>query len=102
VSPLEHDSHADTIVLGKNAVIMGYTGRECEVFPYTDQYEGIKGVPIVKGATGYTDSSTGERWILIFNEALFMGTQLPHSLFNPNQLHHFGCAVQDKTPSLVK
>lgn len=102
MSPLEHDSHADTIVLGKNAVIMGYTGRECEVFPYTDQYEGIKGVPIVKGATGYTDSSTGERWILIFNEALFMGTQLPHSLFNPNQLHHFGCAVQDKTPSLVK
>jgi len=48
VSQLEHDSHADTIVLGRNAIIMGYTGRECEVFPYTDQYEAIKGIPIVK------------------------------------------------------
>jgi hypothetical protein len=24
-----------------------------------------------------------------------VGTQLQHSLFNPNQLHHYGCEVQD-------
>ena len=95
VGHLEHDSHADTIVLGQNAIILGYTGRECEVSPYTDQYESIKGVPIVRGATGYTDPKTGERYILVFNEALWMGDQLKHSLFNPNQLRHFGCLVED-------
>ena len=93
IGKLEHDSHADTIVLGQNAVILGYTGRECEVSPYTDTYESIKGVPIVKGATGYTSKATGERWILVFNEALYMGQQMTHSLFNPNQLRHFGCEV---------
>ena len=95
VSALEHDSHANTVVLGRNAIIMGYTGRECEVLPYTKQYEAIKGVPIVKGATGYTDATTSERWILIFKKALFMGDQLEHLLFNPNQLRHFGCEIQD-------
>jgi hypothetical protein len=28
---IELDSHADTIVLGSNAVIMSYTTRECDV-----------------------------------------------------------------------
>ena len=95
IATLEHDSHADTIVLGQNAVILNYTGRECAVSPYTDDYESITGVPIVKGATGYTCQTTGERWILVFNEALYMGAQIKHSLFNPNQLRHYGCEVND-------
>ena len=77
IGKLEHDSHADTIVLGQNAVILGYTGRECEVSPYTDTYESIKGVPIVKGATGYTSATTGERCILVFNEALGKTDKFP-------------------------
>ena len=30
----ELDSHADTIVLGSNTVILQYTNRECDVAPY--------------------------------------------------------------------
>jgi hypothetical protein len=33
---MEIDSHADTIVLGSNAIIMQYTSRECDVLPYAD------------------------------------------------------------------
>ena len=43
---IELDSHADTIVFGKNCAVIHYTGRECNVSPYTDTYESIKSVPI--------------------------------------------------------
>ena len=35
IGKVELDSHADTIVAGSNCVIMHYTGRECDVSPYT-------------------------------------------------------------------
>ena len=92
---MELDSHADTIVLGSNAVIMHYTTRECDVSPYADSYEPIRNVPIVSGATAVTDASTGLTSILIFNEALWMGDTLDHSLLNPNQLRSHGIVVQD-------
>jgi hypothetical protein len=50
-------------------------------------------VPIITAATGYT-STTGFNYILIFPEDLYM-PKLTHSLFNPNQLRHFGTKVQD-------
>ena len=41
------------------------------------------------------DQHTNEEYILVFNEALWMGDTLAHSLINPNQLHAFGTLVQD-------
>ena len=92
---MELDSHADTCVLGRNFIIMHYTGRECDVAPYTDQYDSVKGVPIVTGATAYTDQDTGETVILVINEALSMPNEMADSLINPNQLRAFGSVVQD-------
>ena len=92
---MELDSHADTIVLGRNCVILQYSGRECDVSPYTDTYAAIKGVPIVTGATAWTCPATGETTILVFHEALWMGEIMEHSLLNPNQLRSFGIRVQD-------
>ena len=92
---MELDSHADTIVLGRNAIILQYTSRECDVSPYSDAYEPIRNVPIVTGATAVTSATTGETLILVFNEAIWMGAQLDHSLLNPNQLRHHGITVQD-------
>ena len=94
-SNLEMDSHADTIVLGRNCAILSYSGRECDVSPYTDSYESIKGVPIVTGATAWTSQVDGATYILVFHEALWMGDVLEHSLLNPNQLRHYGVSVQD-------
>ena len=44
-------------------------------------------VPIVTGATAYDDPN-GTTSILIFNESLYYGTKLAHSLTYPNQLRH--------------
>ena len=91
----ELDSHADTIVLGSNCVILHHTGKVCEVSPYSDDYEAIKNVPGVCGATLWTDTVDNQEYILMFNESLWMGDSLTHSLINPNQLCAFGTEVQD-------
>ena len=90
---LELDTHADTFVAGRNCLLMHYTERVCDVMPYSDDYEAKKSVPIVQVATGYTNIH-GERYILIFNEALWM-PNMTNSLMNPNQLRDFGLEVQD-------
>ena len=92
---MELDSHADTIVLGSNAIVMQYTTRECDVSPYDDSYEPIRNVPIVSGATAVTSTHTGLTYILVFHEAIWMGDRLDHSLLNPNQLRAHGIEVQD-------
>ena len=95
IGSLELDSHADTTVFGKNFLVIGYTGRECDVMPYTDTYESVKGVPIVTAATAWTCLDSGRTYILVFHEGLWMGETMENSLINPNQLRAFGCIVQD-------
>ena len=89
------NSHADTIACGSNCLIMHYTGKECDVSPYTEAYEAIKSVPIVQAATAYDNRDTGETTILILNKAIWKGGQMEHTLINPNQLRSFGITVQD-------
>ena len=91
---MELDSHADTIVAGANCVVLAYTGRECDVSPYDDKYEPVSGVPIVNAATAWQSPITGQVYILILNESLWM-PQLPNTLVNQNQLRYFGTKVQD-------
>ena len=63
--------------------------------PYSDDYEAIKNIPVVCGTTLSTDTVDNQEYILVFNESLWMGDSLTHSLINPNQLHAFGTDVQD-------
>ena len=95
IGKIELDSHADTIVAGSNCIVMHYTGRECDVSPYTKEYKPIQDVPIVQAATAWQSPESGQLYILIFNEALWMGDTLDHTLVNPNQLRHYGITVQD-------
>lgn len=92
---VELDSHADTIVFGRNCTILDHTGRDCDVSPYTDAYDSIKNVPIVSAGTAWTSNQTGQTYILVFNEGLWMGDQMESTLINQNQLRHFGVDVQD-------
>ena len=98
-SRIELDTHADSIVAGANCCIMHYTSRECDVSPYRDDYSPIKNVPIVQAATTYQSPHTGQNYILILNEALWMGDSMQHTLINPNQLRHYGITVQDNPAS---
>ena len=70
------------------------TGRECNVSPYSEDYSPVTGVPIVTAATVWQSQYTGQEFLLVFNEALWMPT-MPHTLINPNQLRAFGSQVQD-------
>ena len=98
---MELDSHADTIVAGSNCCVIEYTGRECDVSPYSSEYSPVTGVPIVKAATVWQSQLTGQEYLLIFNQALYMPS-LSHSLINPNQLRAFGITVQDNPLLTIK
>ena len=82
-------------MFGKNSIVLNYTGQECDVLPYTDTYDSIKSVPIAKAGTAWTSPETGATHILVFNEGLWMGDKMVHSLINPNQLRLYGVTVQD-------
>ena len=90
----EMDSNADTCCLGSNFVILSYTNRTADVFPYDDSYEPMTNVPIVTGVTKFHHED-GNEYILVINEALYYGKKLNHSLINPNQIRHYGHDLWD-------
>ena len=91
----ECDTDADTCCLGKNFIIYKYTKRTADVYAYDKSYSPATNIPIVTGATAYDDDVTGRTYILLFNESLYYGTRMDHSLFNPNQLRKYGVPVWD-------
>ena len=91
----ETDSNADTCCLGINFTVIQYTERTADVYPYNSSYKPLHNVPIVSGATAWDNPDDGVTWILVVNEGLFYGSQLDHSLLNPNQLRHHGLMYQD-------
>ena len=82
-------NHADTIVFGRNCVVIHFTGRECDVSPYNDAYEPIKRVKIACAGMACTFLALGETYILVFSEGLWMGYKMDNTLINPNQMRHF-------------
>ena len=67
----------------------------CEVSPYSSDYEAVQNIPVVTGATVWTNTTDGMAYLLIFHESLWMGDKLDHTLVNPNQLWAYGVSVQD-------
>ena len=93
------DSHADTTVAGANCCILSYTGKECDVAPYREDYDSIPNIPIVTAATAWQSDFTGQVYIIVLNEALWMGNDMADTLVNPNQMRQFGTVVQDDPTS---
>ena len=91
----ECDTNADTCCLGKNFVVLQATFRTADVFAYDTSIKPIENVPIVSAATAYDDPVTGDTVILVFNEALYYGNRLDHSLINPNQVRAYGIPFWD-------
>ena len=55
----------------------------------------MQNVPVVSVATAWQSREMGQTYILIFNEALWMGDSMRDTIINPNQLQHFGTIVHD-------
>ena len=93
----EMDSNADTCCLGTNFIVMTMTERTANVYPYDTSYETMYNVPIVTGASTYTNINTGRLFKTVINEALYYGKKLGCSLINPNQLRSYGNIVWDNS-----
>jgi hypothetical protein len=91
----ESDTNADTCCLGTNFIILSRSTRTADVYSYDTSVEPIHNVPIVTGATAWTDSNTSITYILCFHESLYYGRKLDHSLINPNQIRHNGIHFWD-------
>jgi hypothetical protein len=91
----ELDSHADTCAVGSTAYILEYTDRVVDVAPFSDDYQQMEEIPIVKAAFAYDDPATGETFILTFGQALYFGSKIKNALLNPNQMHSNGLEVDD-------
>jgi hypothetical protein len=90
---VELDTHADTACLGRNFCVIAHTDRVCEVSPYHPNYQPMPDVPIVQAATAYDNPDSGEMFMLIVNQVLYLGEALENTLLHPNQLRAFGVVV---------
>ena len=95
----EFDSHADTTVAGRNFIVTNYIGKECDVHAFSDDCTVIKNVPLARVATAWQSPETAQTYILVINEALWMGDTMDMSLINPNQLRNYGIHIQDDPTS---
>ncbi len=80
----ELDSHADTCTVGANFRAIAYTEKSCSVAPFHPQYQSMQDIQTVQAATAYTDTESGETFILIINQALYLEDELRTTLINPN------------------
>ena len=93
---VELDTHADTCVAGSNTVVLDLTGKLVSVSPFCeDEFDSIQDVPIATVATAYDCHETGKTYVLVINEALYLGDKMAHTLICPNQLRFNGLRVDD-------
>jgi len=94
-STCELDSHADTCVAGPNCIIIERTGFTVNVTGFSNKQGSFQDVPIVKAATAYNDPKTGATYILVIGQAIYMGSDVEHTLLCPNQLRYNGVIVEE-------
>ena len=94
----ELDSHADTGVGGTNTLMIHDTGQRATVVGFSPSSESHEDIPIGTVVGAYDCPETGQTFILVWNQWLYFGERLPHSLINLNQLRYAGHKVFD-TPT---
>ncbi len=73
---LELDTHADTSCIGANCYVISYTEHVCEVSPFHPKDKPITNVPIVQAGAAYDDPIMGQTYILVINQALYLGDEI--------------------------
>ena len=92
------DSHADTCVLGNNALITHSYGRTVTVTGYDPSLGQLTNLDIVSDQVAYELHNSSDVVILYINQCLHMPTMENNLLF-PMQLQMNGCRLQE-TPKL--
>jgi hypothetical protein len=92
---VELDSHADTCMVEANFRVIAHTEKSCNVTLFHLHYQSLQNVPIVQAATAYTDPESGETFIFVVNQALYLGSNFQTALLNLNQLRSNGIIVDN-------
>ena len=91
----ELDRWADTICCGINFRPLAFTGQLCEVRGFHDSLDTLTDIMVACCVTTFTHSESGARFVLVINEALYLGKTMGHSLMDPNQIRSFKLPVSD-------
>ena len=54
------------------SIVLSYAGKECEVSPYSSEYEAVWNIPVVTAATVWMNPMDGTAYLLVFHESLFV------------------------------
>ena len=97
-STTELESHANIIVVGKQAFVFSHSGQSVDVKAFTEGVGGLSKVPIVDGVISYDCPHSGETLLIVVRN-YFCVLGIEHNLLTPFILHEAGLAVND-TPKI--
>ena len=92
-SRTELDSHANMLVIGKNACILSKICETVDVAPFTPDYKPIR-VELVDVALKYECPYSGEIKILIIRRGLYVPS-MSNNLLPPFMLREAGIAINE-------
>ncbi len=91
ISRIEMDTHADTCCAGATWQLLDFTNEVCKVTSFLDYYEPVKEVMVARCGTVFLMSpNTGCEYLLVGDQMFWFGSQMDHSLINPNQIGEYG------------
>jgi len=90
---VELDSHADTCIVGRNCLVVNDHCRPVNVYGF-DPSDGSKSARIVDAAIKYISPFTGEKFILMINQAIEI-KGLDHHLLCPMQCRLNGARINE-------
>ena len=88
-SSTELDSHANMVVIGKQAFIFSHSGQYANVRAFTDEVKVIPKVPIVDAVIAYDCPQSGQTYIIVVRNALCVPS-MEHNLISPFILREAG------------
>ena len=90
----ELDTHANMVVVGRQATIISRSGRNAEVRAFSNECSKLEEVPIVDAAIAYDCPYTMKTYLLIVRNALHVPS-MQHNLIPPFIMREAGLVVND-------
>ena len=97
-SSTELYSHANMVVIGKQAFIFSHSGQYANVGAFTDEVKGITKVPIVDAVIAYDCPQSGQIYLLVVSNALCVPS-MEHNLIPPFIIREAVLVLND-TPNM--
>ena len=88
------DSHANMIVVGRQATVFGSSGKHADVRPFSNNCSKLEAVPIVDAAIAYDCPYSMKTYLLTVRNALHVES-MPHNLIPPFILREAGLRVNE-------